>query len=1716
MGIRGGGTPKRLLFAAVYATIGTVLPTAAVEVEDAALLNSSFENTLTDLQRYDEALTEDLTNTTEEDILTDGTPTGFAASAYSVTDGTASDYSYKTEVLNADGSTTVKYYKIVLNNSRMSTKGNVTWTEVSQAGNNTIAITLPNNQVKYLKYDYSTPSGYTTSTTGLSSVSSSSNVTNVTYSGVENSQTGTMGSRSGGSDTDYGSSSGSNADASANASVSASRNDSNYGGAIRNSNSNSSLNITADFVGNSVKQITTAGSAYGGTANAYGGTAYDSDTDKSGSYSSSNSLSSYASASADASAYAGASADGTANAYGGAIANTGGALGKISGKFINNYVYAEGNGGYAKGGSAHAEGGSATAVSGDVSISVDVTDSTTTTTPNNSDFYIRANASASSSAYASADAYCSVAASADGAANAYGGAISNAATMGDIEADFNGNYVWAHAKGGSAHHGSSSEYGGTASATAGSVSASASASGDITYTPTSGEEQSASASTSASASGGDDDYNTDRMDYPWRSGWWIEAQADADTSRTESESSSSDYSYAESADATSRAYGGAIYNTRTIGNITGNFTGNYAKATGQTGIASSKTLNTQSYGGAIYNSSTIGTIKGDFTRNYAIADNGAYGGAIHNTGTIAGISGTFTENTIIANSLQGGAIYNTGTITNGITASKFINNYVDSKVANNTVYGGAIYNTRAISTNGIQADFIGNYAKSASGTAYGGAIYNTAALANISGTFSGNYAQSNVAYGGALYTSGATITKIDNAKFADNYVKSASGLAYGGAIYNHTSSSNIITTISNSTFSGNYAESATTHAYGGALWGGYRVATVSDTNFLHNHVKTTAAAADAFGGGVYNAYTFGYTALSKLNFTGNYAESLRHAYGGGLYNSNTVTRVITDSTFKENYVKSTGASGNALGGAIYNSSSMSAGVTGSTFSGNYAMNTVASQNALGGAIYNQSNFGVLTNDAFTGNSVSATTGQAHGGAIYNSSTFGAITNTTFTENHANATTGPAQGGAIWTNRNITFGNGSTPLTFTGNYVDSASGSAQGGALYYGYTNALTLTNATFKNNYAHTTSGTALGGAIWTNYNTTIVASGGLTSEFTGNYVQTGTGEKVNDAIYMGNNSYKTLTLNANGGKILFNDNLNGVSGWTLSMTGGSSDTSLISLYGQVKNATNANLATTHLTFGENTFNTSGLTFNANSGYIELKDSAFKTYNFNKISGSTSARWNIDVDLANQKSDMIKTSQKSSGYVYIYDVNTEGVPKEDGKVKVRVLDTQASGLQLSLYSGLTSRKQLNQVHDYHCDNMTPDIAWNAKYIETDDTWTTYGQLALATTVTTNDSIEYTVTTQKTNTTTRDAGDTLMLWNQFDSPTKNFNFAAATNVYNSAENVGTSAGTTLNVNGVSASDTSKSTINLASHTGFVLGSGKTLNLKDVQFTNAVNSDGSVVNVESGGTANLNGVIMATANAAAPIANAGTLNFTGNKSTLKAPVSGTGTMNVNSNVQIFDVNSRSNEVAITQGTVNVNNGGTLTVYNNAKINADLVIKNGGTTKVGATGITKAVSNDGRLDLYGSGAIAYAVNGAGTTTIYDNASITNTGGINQAVTVESGSTLTNSAALGSDSGVITNAGTIISSGTNIKGNVTNNNALTLNGGTLSKAVSGTGTTTISGNMTNSAGINQKVNVNSGVTLTNNSTLGSDTGVITNAGVISTSATNIKGTVTNKAQPT
>ena len=347
---------------------------------------------------------------------------------------------------------------------------------------------------------------------------------------------------------------------------------------------------------------------------------------------------------------------------------------------------------------------------------------------------------------------------------------------------------------------------------------------------------------------------------------------------------------------------GAIYNEGTTGNVTGNFIGNY------TGLARADQLG---HGGAIYNykNATMGNVSGNFIGNVAgQAPGSGRGGAVYNdrTATIGNVSGRFVSNSAMG---SGGAINNEGTLGN-VTADF---------VSNSSSMGGAIYNPGVIGD--ITGDFVAN---STSGT-MGGAIYNynggagrVGTIGNITGNFIANSSQMKggaianegiigkiegnfIGNSGAVYNGGmGTITEI-----VGNFINN-SGKEDGGAIKNHNKVFNI---------TGNFiANSAEKH--GGAIFSdiGKTVGDI-DGDFIGNSAKENGGAiynqrnvtigkisgsfinnSATVGGAVYTPVNMTFTSGSETHFmSGNYAKDPTR---GKVYNAvyGSGTPVITFDT----------------------------------------------------------------------------------------------------------------------------------------------------------------------------------------------------------------------------------------------------------------------------------------------------------------------------------------------------------------------------------------------------------------------------------------------------------------------------------------------------------------------------------------------------------------------------------------------------------------------------------------------------------------------------------------------------------------------------------------------------------------------------------------------------------------------------------------------------
>ena len=349
--------------------------------------------------------------------------------------------------------------------------------------------------------------------------------------------------------------------------------------------------------------------------------------------------------------------------------------------------------------------------------------------------------------------------------------------------------------------------------------------------------------------------------------------------------------------------GGAIYNSKDFKNpINADFIGNHIK---------------RSNGGAIYNDAqytnstvTIGDITGDFIGNYIQSQLSAsnQGGAVHNkaynlnaTATIGNITGDFIGNYIQSQLShgEGGAIYNyaylNSTVTIGDITGDFIGNYIQSQSIGK---GGAILNSSNASIGDITGNFISNYIKSQS--SYGGAIYNNAYNSNAN----------------------ATIGNITG-DFIDNYIQSQSD-GKGGAIFNNSTASNSAITIGDITgnFISNYIKSQSSYGYGGAI---YNYADLSSTvtigditgDFIGNYIQSQS---DGKGGAIYNYATSTSTAtIGNItgDFIGNYIQSQSDGKGGAIYNNNTLS--LINANFLNNYVQTNSTNEEyTQGGAIYN------------------------------------------------------------------------------------------------------------------------------------------------------------------------------------------------------------------------------------------------------------------------------------------------------------------------------------------------------------------------------------------------------------------------------------------------------------------------------------------------------------------------------------------------------------------------------------------------------------------------------------------------------------------------------------------------------------------------------------------------------------------------------------------------------------------------------
>ncbi len=1073
------------------------------------------------------------------------------------------------------------------------------------------------------------------------------------------------------------------------------------------------------------------------------------------------------------------------------------------------------------------------------------------------------------------------------------------------------------------------------------------------------------------------------------------------------------------------------------------------------------TSNGTIYGGLFYNRRTLTPtgelfLKGDVEGNIISADANVYGGIINNEGSkIDKIEWTNVDKNKIAvvnGLIVGGFIQNKLGIIEKLKIDSFTNNTVTS---NKKLDGALIYNASGTINNGLEIGKITGNTITAK-TDYNGLI------TNVGGTIdsikiesiSNNTFEANFLRGGVINIEGASITgDINIGEVNDNTINADTSTGF--VLYLRESSSD--PTISSSfknlnvnQISGNKVEAMniTSLLLRTALVPVNNATVISKNgnvtvNNISNNTLTAINCNDNARGGM--IYNFLHSNVSTINTTVSLGDiNLKEVI------NNRLEATIIDSTRALN-------GRHASGAIIANSIQMCQGTAIiKSITGNYIGNSIVSKAmpASGGVIFNSlsgkgnafAGIGFTLNDkneiipinttaisgTYKDNFVKTDEGDANGGVIANYieasknnndiAQIGSI-KAEFSGNYVVSTKNRAFGGAIsnFVKSDIDYKNAiidSISGKFENNYAKTESTDSEMGAFGGAISNNATIKsidNSVFKNNFAISSNNIenmALGGAIYTRKDLIINANNGLT-EFTGNYVSSDGGTtKRYEAIYV-KEADKTLTLNATAnGTILLNDYINGVNGYNVLLKGDS--TSVIKLHqnADIKNGANVSV-------GDNIV-------------IDTADGMVQNFSeFNSLTSSASAKYNIDLDLSKTVdntlnysvgiiADGFSTKGNSNGYITLDSLNfVDGslneILNKNFKIQIIKNNDNLDNLQLALSDKLSSvtsiESKISQIVNIENKDLTATANYKDLFGEITTTKDIYGILGLDKTNTTNDSLSIKVTKIDVSVTATISDVLVALTNTeikgLDGSVldKTFNLFDEDELGNKTTanyKVSNNLGTTykiLNIVGASNTDTSGklilSELDLNGKTGFVINEGSTLNVSDITLkgndTVITNNNGvlnflnnNIINGKiTGTTATNTGVLNINAdNLGVELKNNGTLNLS--TGTITKVITGSGTTNILGTV--------TNNLSISQG-VNVSATGDLTVKANI---GDLT--NNGSVNANANNLTGTITNSGKLNL--SGTLDKAILGNGTTSVNGTLNLSSSAKIDGTLDLNNGS--------------------------------------------------------------------------------------------------------------------
>ena len=181
------------------------------------------------------------------------------------------------------------------------------------------------------------------------------------------------------------------------------------------------------------------------------------------------------------------------------------------------------------------------------------------------------------------------------------------------------------------------------------------------------------------------------------------------------------------------------------------------------------------------------------------------------------------------------------------------------------------------------------------------------------------------------------------------------------------------------------------------------------------------------------------------------------------------------------------------------------------------------------------------------------------------------------------------------------------------------------------------------------------------------------------------------------------------------------------------------------------------------------------------------------------------------------------------------------------------GLSDAVKQQLAGEHLIGHSDDPTRDYVTAVTDWSDLFKTYNQETTVYGELGLATSETTNDSIGMVVTRTEVGERyeTGLQGDTLRVVNgSEDVDDKTFKTDDSTSVYTVGEDLGSTTG---HVTILGTDDGEHiSTIDMNGHSGFELGEGTELTVRDTNLTNAVGEEGSLINGEEGSYVDLENV------------------------------------------------------------------------------------------------------------------------------------------------------------------------------------------------------------------------------------------------------------------------